>query len=235
VINTLRGREGRRHHRSSTFLLVYMHRITIHRDPILSGNHSPMSSSISTTRSNTPTVNNDSTDMLDDSPATTPDTARSRSPATTVKACWTTLITKPQYLQGLVVLQSCLQAVHSRYPLVVMVTPSLDKQSRDVIAGRGMEMVEVESLRPVDEGANGGGGVFERFGDTWTKLRAFELVQWEVSRRSSSSRSQLLIHAFLPKLQHPPFLFLLAASSPPRLRHDCPPEHGRTHDPPLTL
>ncbi|KAH8080127.1 nucleotide-diphospho-sugar transferase [Filobasidium floriforme] len=118
--------------------------------------------------------------MLDDTPATTPNTTRSRSPtATTVKACWTTLITKPQYLQGLVVLQSCLQAVQSRYPLVVMVTPTLDKQSREVIAGRGMEMVEVESLRPVDEGANGGGGVFERFGDTWTKLRAFELVQWE--------------------------------------------------------
>jgi alpha-N-acetylglucosamine transferase len=85
-----------------------------------------------------------------------------------------------------------------------MVTPTLDKQSRDVIAGRGMEMVEVESLRPVDEGANGGGGVFERFGDTWTKLRAFELVQWEVSRRSSPSRLRLPIHAFLPKLQPPP-------------------------------
>ena len=96
-----------------------------------------------------------------------------------VNACWTTLITKPQYLQGLVVLQGCLEAVESVYPLVVMVTPSLDQESRDVIKGRGMQMVEVESLRPVQ----GGAGVFERFGDTWTKLRAFELVQWEVSIR----------------------------------------------------
>lgn len=108
---------------------------------------------------------------------------------TPVNACWTTLITKPQYLQGLVVLQACLRAVNSQYPLVVMVTPSLDRESRDVIKGRGLEMVEVQSLRP----AGGDGGVFERFGDTWTKLRAFELVQWEVSRDDLSYRRPLHI------------------------------------------
>lgn len=104
-------------------------------------------------------------------------------PPTPLKACWTTLITKPNYLQGLIVLHSNLIAHASAYPLVVMVTPELDDESKRVIEGRGIKMVEIESLRPGKEGKGGGagGGVFERFGDTWTKLRAFELIEYEVS------------------------------------------------------
>lgn len=102
--------------------------------------------------------------------------------------CWATLVTTAKYLQGLLVLQASLKAVGSQYPLIVMVTEQMDQRSRDVIAGRGLEMVQVDSLRPnVDSSGGGARGraaaaVFERFGDTWTKLRAFGLVDYQVSR-----------------------------------------------------
>lgn len=71
--------------------------------------------------------------------------------------------------------------VQSAYPLVVMVTPALDEVSRAVIRGRGLKIIEVESISP-GKGRNGfDTGFFARFADTWTKLRAFELVEYEVS------------------------------------------------------
>jgi len=71
-------------------------------------------------------------------------------------------------------------------------------------------MVEIESLRPGVVGKGGKeGGVFERFGDTWTKLRAFELVEYEVSRQGLASNLSFAI----PGLTLPTFRVRFSCSA----------------------
>jgi len=94
------------------------------------------------------------------------------------KAAYVTLVTKTDYLPGVLVVDHCLKAVGSRYPLVVMVTQTLPKEVRDVIAKRGIVMREVKRLKPKD-GTHTLAAHDSRFGDTWTKLQAFSLVEYE--------------------------------------------------------
>jgi hypothetical protein len=51
-----------------------------------------------------------------------------------------------------------------------MVTPSLPPEARDVLAGKGIAMVEVDHLMP-KEGVHELATHDARFHDTWTKLR----------------------------------------------------------------
>jgi len=85
-------------------------------------------------------------------------------------AAYVTLLTKDTYLPGALVVDQCLRSVGSKYPLVVMVTPTLPQEARDVLKKKGIIMRDVAPLLPSDE-------VHElaphdsRFADTWTKLR----------------------------------------------------------------
>jgi hypothetical protein len=82
---------------------------------------------------------------------------------------YVTLLTKPLFLPGVLVLDYSLRSVGSRYPLVAMVTPRLPREVRDVLEKRGIHMRDVESLLPVD---NSQTRLFEeRLIDTWSKLR----------------------------------------------------------------
>lgn len=87
-----------------------------------------------------------------------------------MKAAFVTLLTKTSYIAGALVLHQSLVNVGSKYPFVVMVTPGLPFEAREVLRKRGITMVEVESLQPRD-----GGHILSahdsRFADTWTKLR----------------------------------------------------------------
>ncbi|KAG6820376.1 hypothetical protein H0H93_001347 [Arthromyces matolae] len=94
------------------------------------------------------------------------------------KAAYVTLLTKSSYLAGTLVLDYGLRAVHSKYPLVVMVTPSLPLEAREVLTQRGILMREVESLHP-RENSHTLASHDERFADTWTKLRGFELTEYD--------------------------------------------------------
>ncbi|RDB29377.1 Galactinol synthase 2 [Hypsizygus marmoreus] len=96
----------------------------------------------------------------------------------TLKAAYVTLLTKTSYLPGTLVLDHGLRSVQSRYPLVVMVTPSLPKGARDVLERRGIKIREVDTLKP-EEGAHKLAAHDERFADTWTKLRGFELIEYD--------------------------------------------------------
>ncbi|THV04831.1 nucleotide-diphospho-sugar transferase [Dendrothele bispora CBS 962.96] len=94
------------------------------------------------------------------------------------KAAYTTLLTRTSYLPGLLVLWYGLKSVESKYPLVAMVTPDLPKEARDILRKYGIAMWEVDTLLPAEDRHS----VAEhdaRFKDTWTKLRAFELVDFE--------------------------------------------------------
>ena len=91
------------------------------------------------------------------------------------KAAYATLLTKTSYLPGTLVLEMTLRSVGSRYPLVVMVTPGLSKDARDVLKTKGIAMIEIDTLQP-EEGVYSLKGHDVRFTDTWTKLRCVSLL-----------------------------------------------------------
>lgn len=86
------------------------------------------------------------------------------------KAAYATLLTKSAYLPGALVVNYGLRSVGSRYPLVVMVTPALPDEARDVLKKRGIIVRDVDPLQPSD-GTHQLAAHDARFADTWTKLR----------------------------------------------------------------
>ncbi|KAJ6519947.1 nucleotide-diphospho-sugar transferase [Mycena sanguinolenta] len=95
-----------------------------------------------------------------------------------LKGAYATLLTKVSYLAGTLVLWYGLKESQSAYPLVVMVTPELEQDARYVLDKFGIRMIEIQSLLPED-GAHKLAEADKRFHDTWTKLRAFELVEFD--------------------------------------------------------
>ena len=90
---------------------------------------------------------------------------------------WVTLLTNPGYVPGVRVLNASLAGVGSAYPLVVMVTPAIDADTRRTLADEGCQVREVEPLRPPeglrDRYANA------RFAEVWTKLAVWRLTDLE--------------------------------------------------------
>ncbi|KAM0788763.1 hypothetical protein ACM66B_002854 [Microbotryomycetes sp. NB124-2] len=102
------------------------------------------------------------------------------APPRAERCCWATLLTKASYLQGCLVLHASLNLKHeSAYPLVVFATPELDQNSRAVLESRGIVVRDIEYLEPVKELKTTLDGHDHRFADTWTKLRVFELVEYD--------------------------------------------------------
>lgn len=85
------------------------------------------------------------------------------------KAAYVTLLTKDSYLPGALTLEQSLKIVQSRYPLVVLVTPTLPTRTRDALSRRKIQFREVQPLQPDNGPAIA--GYDERFADTWSKLR----------------------------------------------------------------
>ncbi|TFY83780.1 hypothetical protein EWM64_g240 [Hericium alpestre] len=73
-----------------------------------------------------------------------------------LKAAYVTLLTKDVYLP---------------------VTPELSAESRTVLMNRGIATREIQSLQPPDSHALAAHDA--RFADTWTKLRGFELTEYD--------------------------------------------------------
>ncbi|KAJ7181785.1 nucleotide-diphospho-sugar transferase [Mycena crocata] len=96
----------------------------------------------------------------------------------TRNAAYVTLLTKVSYLAGTLVLDDGLRDAQSKYPLVVMVTPELPQEGRDVLKKRGIPIRDIQSLQP-EEGVHNLSPADARFHDTWTKLRAFELEEFD--------------------------------------------------------
>lgn len=78
------------------------------------------------------------------------------------------------------VLDASLRAVGSKYPLVVMATVDLPQDCRDVLNSAGIPIVDVETIYPTPE-RHSLVDNDHRFRDTWTKLRVFEMVNFDVS------------------------------------------------------
>ncbi|KAI0824194.1 glycosyltransferase family 8 protein [Trametes gibbosa] len=89
-----------------------------------------------------------------------------------------TLLTTKEYLSGVLVLHKSLMDVGSKYPLVVMATPALPQDVRDIVARRGIVIRDVEPLYP-KEGKEQLSAHDIRFMETWTKIRMFSLAEYD--------------------------------------------------------
>ncbi|GAA6004904.1 hypothetical protein JCM10207_008447 [Rhodosporidiobolus poonsookiae] len=93
--------------------------------------------------------------------------------------CWATLLTRTNYLQGALVLHHSLVKSGSKYPLVVFATPELPQIARDILTQRGIPIRDIEFLSPPADQKKELDNHDARFHDTWTKLRVFELEEFE--------------------------------------------------------
>lgn len=92
---------------------------------------------------------------------------------------WITLLTRINYLPGAVLLAHSLRKQISKYPLIILYTPSLPKECLPAL--RHEASLTNAILRPTQplmprEQRN---LIAARFEDTWTKLRVFELFEYE--------------------------------------------------------
>ncbi|KAL1302290.1 hypothetical protein AAFC00_002708 [Neodothiora populina] len=95
-----------------------------------------------------------------------------------------TLITRPSYLAGVIILAYTLQQSGSRYPLIVLYTDTLSRPALDALRleapKSNLILHRVSALLPRENVHVH--LIAERFADTWTKLRVFqlhELGQWQ--------------------------------------------------------
>lgn len=102
---------------------------------------------------------------------------------------WATLLTKTSYLQGALVLADSLARHRSKYPLVVFATQELPQVARDILDARGIRIRDIDYLEPPKENRGELDEHDRRFADTWTKLRVFEMTEFEV-RTVVSYRTQ---------------------------------------------
>ncbi len=86
------------------------------------------------------------------------------------KAAWVSLLSRTEYLAGLLVVDYGLRAAKSKYPLICMVTPNLPHADREVLRKRGLKMFEVGRVTP-DEDRQRFADTDMRFLETWSKVR----------------------------------------------------------------
>lgn len=98
----------------------------------------------------------------------------------TSKKAYATLLTKRSYLPGALVLHQSLLDQKSAYPLVVFATRELPPDAREVLTRRGIKVREIEYLQPPPDKQADLDEHDLRFQDTWTKLRVFEMAEYEV-------------------------------------------------------
>ncbi|KAF4977477.1 hypothetical protein FZEAL_5996 [Fusarium zealandicum] len=94
---------------------------------------------------------------------------------------YATLITRQSYLPGVVILAHTLKRKGSKYPLVVLYTPNL---SKDAVRALELEapktnLILHECAYLLPPAGTKITLIAERFADTWTKLRVFELFDYD--------------------------------------------------------
>ena len=74
-------------------------------------------------------------------PPATMSTTNSASPSSSENNAYATLLTRPSYLPGVVILAHTLKKQNSKYPLVVLVTPGLPQECVEVVqnVGKGLK------------------------------------------------------------------------------------------------
>ncbi|PVF98055.1 nucleotide-diphospho-sugar transferase [Serendipita vermifera] len=91
---------------------------------------------------------------------------------------YVTLLTTLSYLAGTLVLNHSLQTVGSKYPLLVLVTSALPAEGKRILQEAGIQIKEVDTVEVVQSRYNAEATV-ARLRDVWTKIRAFELEEYD--------------------------------------------------------
>jgi len=87
-----------------------------------------------------------------------------------MKRVWVTIVSQDAYLPGALVLAHCLEAVKSRYPFIVLATPSLSQKARTLLTRAGISYLERTGLYPSLE-QHDPRITDNRLNEAWTKLR----------------------------------------------------------------
>ena len=104
------------------------------------------------------------------------------SPSALQKRAWVTLLTRPSYTAGVLILAHTLQKHKSKYPLIVLITESLPQSSVRALELEASHnaFLEVETVEPLLPPAKHKiTYIADRFEDTWIKLRVFALTGYE--------------------------------------------------------
>lgn len=80
------------------------------------------------------------------------------------------------YLPGVEALGQSIRASGSEVPRVVMVTPDVDPDTRETLAGQGWITHDIDPVANPNPAAN---HLFSRFAHVFTKLRAWELTRYD--------------------------------------------------------
>ncbi|MEA9393434.1 glycosyltransferase family 8 protein [Acerihabitans sp. TG2] len=89
---------------------------------------------------------------------------------------WITLLTQPDYVLGVRTLHQSLRDTQTRYPLVVMVTQSIDAATRSALTDEGCLVRDVAALSPAPGVA--ANYAHAHFAEVWTKLCAWNLTEF---------------------------------------------------------
>lgn len=97
------------------------------------------------------------------------------------KRAWITLLTRSSYLPGVITLAYSLSTHKTLYPLIVLVTPSLPESSLRALEleSHHNSFLKIHPIEPLLPRNRSTSSVASRFEDTWTKLRAFELLSYD--------------------------------------------------------
>ncbi|ORY00500.1 glycosyl transferase family protein [Basidiobolus meristosporus CBS 931.73] len=90
---------------------------------------------------------------------------------------WVTLLTRDQFFQGVRVLARSLKKSNSIYPIVVIHTSNVSQQNLELLSKEGclirlVDFVDPQPNRRLNY-------IWERYADTWTKLQAWNLTDYE--------------------------------------------------------
>jgi inositol 3-alpha-galactosyltransferase len=102
------------------------------------------------------------------------------TPPQTGNRAWITLITSTSYIPGVLLLAFSLKKHNSQYPLLILYTSSINIATCTALLAESQlsnfHLLKVDSLAPPNASKN---LIAERFRDTWTKLRVFEMYGWD--------------------------------------------------------
>ena len=109
------------------------------------------------------------------------DVSQPQPPVFAFKQAWVTLLTRSSYLPGAILLAHSLKTQQSKYPLLILITPSFPSSSIEPLSREcgllNSHLIHIELLFPPPENTPSS-LIASRFEDTWTKLRVFELYKY---------------------------------------------------------
>ncbi|KAG0168929.1 hypothetical protein DFQ28_002447 [Apophysomyces sp. BC1034] len=93
-----------------------------------------------------------------------------------IKSAWAVVLTSTnKYVSGVLALKYTLDKFKSAFPLLILHTPIVSEEALDVLRDAGCLLREIEPVRPKGKVTY----LYERFGDTWTKLVAWDQEDYE--------------------------------------------------------